>query len=87
MWFIGVEVEQETSAPPPKKTPGSAPVVQFCIFFVRVSALGFLFLFWDLYFCFLVVFFCFGFAVSCFCIDGTLRKEKQSLHCVFVYYL
>ena len=27
MWFIGVEVEQETSAPPPKKTPGSAPAV------------------------------------------------------------
>ena len=26
MWFIGVEVEQETSAPPPKKDPGSAPV-------------------------------------------------------------
>ena len=26
MWFIGVEVEQETSAPPPKKIPGSAPV-------------------------------------------------------------
>ena len=26
MWFIGVEVEQETSAPPPKKNPGSAPV-------------------------------------------------------------
>ena len=25
MWFIGVEVKQETSAPPPKKTPGSAP--------------------------------------------------------------
>ena len=25
MWFIGVEVEQETSAPPPKKRPGSAP--------------------------------------------------------------
>ena len=24
--FIGVEVEQETSAPPPKKNPGSAPV-------------------------------------------------------------
>ena len=23
--FIGVEVEQETSAPPPKKNPGSAP--------------------------------------------------------------
>ena len=22
MWFIGVEVEQETSAPPPKKNPG-----------------------------------------------------------------
>ena len=27
MWFIGVEVEQETSAPPPKKNRGSAPVV------------------------------------------------------------
>ena len=26
MWFIGVEVEQETSAPPPKKNPGAAPV-------------------------------------------------------------
>ena len=25
MWFIGVEVEQKTSAPPPKKIPGSAP--------------------------------------------------------------
>ena len=25
MWFISVEVEQETSATPPKKNPGSAP--------------------------------------------------------------
>ena len=25
MCFIGVEVEQETSAPPPNKNPGSAP--------------------------------------------------------------
>ena len=25
MWSIGVEVEQETSAPSPKKNPGSAP--------------------------------------------------------------
>ena len=25
LWFIGVEVEQETSATPPKKNPGSAP--------------------------------------------------------------
>ena len=25
MWFIGVEVQQETGAPPPKKNPGSAP--------------------------------------------------------------
>ena len=24
MWFIGVEVEQHTSAPPPEKNPGSA---------------------------------------------------------------
>ena len=31
--FIGVEVEQETSAPPPKKDPGSAPVLfRFLIF-------------------------------------------------------
>ena len=27
MWFIGVEVQQETSAPPPIKNPGSAPVI------------------------------------------------------------
>ena len=27
MWFIGVDVEQETSAPPPKKNSGSAPVL------------------------------------------------------------
>ena len=27
MWFIGVEVEQEMSAPPPKKNPGSAPAL------------------------------------------------------------
>ena len=25
VWFIGVEVEQETSASPPKNNPGSAP--------------------------------------------------------------
>ena len=29
MWFIGVEVEQETSAPSPKKNPGSAPVATY----------------------------------------------------------
>ena len=29
MCFIGVEVEQETSAPSPKKNPGSAPATQF----------------------------------------------------------
>ena len=29
MWCIGVEVEQETSAPPPKKNPGSAPADSF----------------------------------------------------------
>ena len=28
MWFIGVGVEQETSAPPPKNNPGSAPEIQ-----------------------------------------------------------
>ena len=30
-WFIGVEVEQETSAPPPKKNPGSAPVTCYSL--------------------------------------------------------
>ena len=30
MWVIGVEVEQETGAPPPKKNPGSAPVY-YCL--------------------------------------------------------
>ena len=33
MWFIGVEVEQETGEPPPKKHPESAPgfpLVLFC---------------------------------------------------------
>ena len=34
MWFIGVEVEQETSAPSPKKNPWSAPVVvTFLLFY------------------------------------------------------
>ena len=32
MWFIGVVVEQETSAPPPKKNPGSAPATAVAIF-------------------------------------------------------
>ena len=31
MWFIGVELEQETSAPPPKKNPGSAPDLNIII--------------------------------------------------------
>ena len=36
MWFIGVEVEQETSAPPPKKNPGSAPdIINRFLFFAR----------------------------------------------------
>ena len=33
MWFIGVEVEQETSAPPPKKNPGSASEISYLTFF------------------------------------------------------
>ena len=28
MWFIGFEIEQETSAPPPKKNPGSGPAMK-----------------------------------------------------------
>ena len=40
MWFIGVEVEQETSAPPPKKNPGSAPgvICSFCKAFGQSSS-------------------------------------------------
>ena len=40
MWFIGVEVEQETSAPPPNKNPGSAPVS----FLMFITAVCFVFL-------------------------------------------
>ena len=36
MWFIGIEVEQETSAPPPKKDPGSAPATTTNGFNLRV---------------------------------------------------
>ena len=35
MWFIGVEVEQETSVPPPKKIPGSAPGQWFFILYLH----------------------------------------------------
>ena len=28
MWFIGIEIEQETSSLPPKKNPSSAPATQ-----------------------------------------------------------
>ena len=31
MWFVGVKVEQETSVPPPKKNPGSAPEIQLVV--------------------------------------------------------
>ena len=37
MWLIGVEVEQQTSAPPPKKNPGSAPVELYTASLSRVS--------------------------------------------------
>ena len=40
MWFIGVEVEQETSAPPPKKNPGSTP--EFCYQCIVTDELVFL---------------------------------------------
>ena len=37
MWFIGVEVEQETSAPPPEKNPGSAPDLPTEHFYAKTS--------------------------------------------------
>ena len=36
MWFIGVEVEQEMSAPPPKNNAGSAPASHqshYCLYY------------------------------------------------------
>ena len=47
MWFIGVEVEQETSAPPPKQNPGSTPVNITRIIFSLVIVSG-LSTFWSL---------------------------------------
>ena len=41
MWFIGAEVEQETSAPPPKKNPGSAPGTAIVSCFACYSKLQF----------------------------------------------
>ena len=42
MWFIGFEVEQETSAPPPKKDPGSAPALNKKIITSNKLNMGFL---------------------------------------------
>ena len=39
MWFIGVEGEQETSAPPPKKNPGSSPAHDIAIFHLIIIRL------------------------------------------------
>ena len=38
MWFIGVEVEQETSAPPPKKKSGIPSCVLVLILKRRTKA-------------------------------------------------
>ena len=42
MWFVRVEEEQETSAPPPKKHPGSAIVSGIFedIYFKTISGLS-----------------------------------------------
>ena len=40
MWFIGVEVEQEMSAPPPKKNPGSASVITPSHFVFNFEVVG-----------------------------------------------
>ena len=47
MWFIGVEVEQETGAPPPKKNPGSAPAYKFQMPFSSLNALKLSFFRWS----------------------------------------
>ena len=56
-WFIGVEVEQEMSAPPPKKIPGSAPatwdhqgVVHFNLYQLALHTYNFVYvIFQDIY--------------------------------------
>ena len=40
MWFIGVEVEQEKSAPPPKKNSGSALGLSETADFIRGSGVN-----------------------------------------------
>ena len=39
MWFIGVEVEQETSAPPPKKILDPPLMLPIRVWLLRVSIL------------------------------------------------
>ena len=39
MWFIGVEVVQETSEPPPKKNPGSTSVNISFSFFLQLKTI------------------------------------------------
>ena len=43
MWFIGVEVEQEKSAPPPKKNPGSAPEKRIDRIFIELLYFPYIF--------------------------------------------
>ena len=43
MGFIGVEVKEETSAPPPKKNPRSAPANCIVIVFASLCLSAFLF--------------------------------------------
>ena len=42
MRFIGVEAEQETSAPPPKKNLGSAPAKYLCWGEINIILYGYL---------------------------------------------
>ena len=51
VWFIGVEVEQETSTPPPKKNPGSAPKCHIVCMTVFFSILTGLLYFWVMVCC------------------------------------
>ena len=37
-WIIGVEVGQETSAPPPKKNPGSAPAIPWGTYLTELAS-------------------------------------------------
>ena len=75
MWFLGVGVEQEMSAPPPKKNPGSTPVLTIHTVCGTKFLRGFVFADWR--------FFCF--AGTNFCDKVRLKYPVPSIDNIFVF--